>query len=149
MSDNVITPAFGRKPDEPDSEPRIWTCVCGCQDFELYEDNSTRCSLCGTVGLGHLFEIAQSDGEPPSAIRTSVNHGSIDLAKKSVLRDADDGDTMILMIARRDGVVRLWTKSDELTTDEQKRWIRSRFDAAASLAVGEPREFKDMEGHPA
>ena len=135
MTDNVVI--FGKKPEKP-AEPRIWVCLCGCKDFKLYENETIKCSLCGKIGEGHWTKnLVDSDEPEPAYQRTAVDHGSIDFAKKSVMRDANDDDTMVLMVARRNGTIRLWTRTDELETDEQKAWLRTCFGGAAALALGE------------
>lgn len=144
MTDNVVTPAFGRKPEAEPEEPRIWVCVCGCKDFMLREDETTECALCGRLGDGHWTKnLTDSDEPPPSYIRTSVDHGTIDLAKKSLLRDVDDADTLLLVVGRRDGTLRAWKKSDELESPEQREWIRSMMQGATALMLDEKFETEE------
>jgi hypothetical protein len=33
---------------EPEPVIRIWQCNCGCQEFNIYEDQSVQCSKCET-----------------------------------------------------------------------------------------------------
>lgn len=141
MSGNIIKPAFGKKPEAEPEDPRIWVCVCGCKDFMLHEDETTECALCGNIGDGHWTKnLVDSDKPKPGYIRTSVDHGTVDLAKKSILRDVDEPDTLILVVGRRDGTLRAWTKSNELETPEQKEWLRSMMQGATGLMLDEPHE---------
>lgn len=137
---NVIKPTFGKQPETAEPEElKIWVCVCGCKDFMLHENGATECGLCGKIGEGHWTEGLVDSAEPkPAYVRTTVDHGTVAFAKERVLRDANDDDTMILIIGRRDGTIRLWTKSDELVTPEQKDWLRSMMKGATGLMLDEP-----------
>ena len=126
---------------KPETENRIWTCQCGCQTFELYEDNTTVCPLCGTVGEGHWREDLKVLEHTDAPVRSTVHHGSPEFARAAVMRDAKSDDTVILVSIKKSGLTRVWSDTSHFETDEQKEWLRQTVKGAAELMLNAPSDL--------
>jgi hypothetical protein len=145
---NVVQ--FGKKPEEPeDSNPTVWTCgSCGCQNFFLYSDGSTECSLCGSIDTnqrGGWLEQLEPDPEfdEDTQPRENVAHGTEDFARAAVVK-AIDKEAVAIVVLWPTGRIKLWSVFDRSDSEERKGWLRRTLDVAASLALGERSDTNDL-----
>lgn len=116
--------------------PRIWVCDCGCSTFELWADGSSKCAACGSNHEGHGSgwlersqdrESRHSDGDTFTDVQ---GNGSEEFARRRVARMAADDDAALVVLARNDGSVSVWSKAE---TKAQTKWARQRLKIAAKL----------------
>lgn len=138
---NVVP--FGKTSEKPeDSDPTVWTCGgCGCQNFFLYSDGSTECSLCGSIDAsqrGGWLEQLEPDPEfdEDTQPRENTSHGTEDFARAAVMK-AVDKDAVAVVVLWPTGRVKLWSVFDRKDSEERKSWLRRTLDVAASPALGD------------
>lgn len=135
---NVVQ--FGAKPPE-DDEPKVWTCAhCGCQNFFLYSNGDTECSLCHHIGsdaTGGWLENLNQDPEFNEDIvpRLNTPHGTADFAKAAVMKGVD-ADTVAIAVIWPSGRIRFWSIFDETDSPERQAWLRQALQTSADLAFG-------------
>lgn len=138
--DNIIHPSF-QKPEPV--EPRIWVCHCGCKHFELFDDGSTKCGICGVVEPHNGRWQDYEDSAPDTGYTRGIVHvGSADLAKARVLKNGTMPGAVLAVVVFEDGKISAWNGTEALAfTDEQaavrKAWIRRQLEHAASLLNGD------------
>ena len=141
---NVVQ--FGKTPEEPNDE--VWTCAhCGSQNFFLYSDGTTECSLCSFIGDdagGWLDNLSTAkDFDEDITPRQNVNHGVEDFAKQAIVRSLD-GEEVAIAVLWPTGRLKLWSIFSNDDTPERKDWLRKMFSAAAGLALGEREDTSDL-----
>ena len=103
--------------------PRIWVCGCGCSSFELNDDLTAQCALCGAkpnTEVGGWFAADRGSewtGDEP--VREVAGNGDANFSKGILANRLKDGDAVLAVVVREDGTIHTWTC---IETDEQRRW---------------------------
>lgn len=125
----------------PKEDPKVWTCAgCGCQNFFLYSDGTTECSLCHHVGddaTGGWLENLRKDPDFDEDIvpRLNTPHGTADFAKAAVMKSVD-ADSVAIAVLWPNGKIRLWSIFDQTDTPERQAWFRRALQTCADLVFG-------------
>jgi hypothetical protein len=108
-------------------EPMIWVCECGCSSFELLNDGTMQCALCGCMPADGAWDPVDSDevwtGE--SRIREVSGNGDPDFAKKVTAKRIMDPDTVLSVVIKANGALSAWSS---LETSEKVEWGISRLE---------------------
>jgi len=135
-----------------DEEPQVWTCGnCGSQDFMLYSDGSTECSMCESRDdsvRGGWVERLEPDPEFDEDItpRQLVHHSTPSFARNAVMRGVDD-DACAVVVIWPTGRVKAWSIFDQHDSDERKAWYYAQLRVAGSLAFGVKDDAGVLPGH--
>lgn len=146
--DNIVQ----LRPTEP-TEPRIWTCHCGCRTFELYEDGHTECALCGQTTIDEndgwaKIKKAATDATVDTPVRNVDQFDTADFAKASILKSIDN-DTVAIVVIWPTGYIRGWSVFSNYDTPERKDWVKHTLSSAATLLIGgEPIGTDDLPEKP-
>lgn len=113
-------------------EPRIWVCGCGCCSFELLEDGTSQCSLCGDQTERGSWYVEKPDAAETaeSPIRDVNGNGSVSFAKHRLRSLATQDDARMMVIALDGGSVSVWA---DYVTDDQRAWMLERLEIAADI----------------
>jgi hypothetical protein len=142
---NVVQ--FGKTPEEPNDE--VWTCAhCGSQNFFLYRDGRTECSLCHGMGDdaegGWLENLNEADDfDKDIAPRQNVDHGTVDFARAAVVKSIDE-HTVAVAVLWPTGRIKMRSVFSEADAPERKSWLKTTLAAAAGLALGERADTGDL-----
>lgn len=126
------------KKPEPEEEPGIWVCICGCSTFHLNENNLLRCSACDNTlhpeaeGGWERPETDQKwEGEPSFA--DVYGNGSVEFAQRRMQQRVADPNTCLIVVATQEGSVSAWSRAE---TKEQLEWVQEKLDDAFDLIEG-------------
>ena len=144
MADIVPFPAAGEVTPEVTPSPQIWVCNCGCSSFQLFNDDTVPCALCGAQSPhGGWTPAADSptwEGPAPTT-EISTNDNSVDFARKRVLNRANEDGTLAIVVLQEDGTISTWSR---VKGEEQLAWLEERLERAADMI--RPVALRDYEG---
>ena len=99
--------------------PLIWVCECGCTTFQIFSDGNVTCAGCGAPhadeGSGWLDlppENQHSGLDPDKTYRDVMGNGSVDFARQRLIRMAQSLENALIMVARYDGSISLWSDAE-------------------------------------
>ena len=142
MTDTVI-PFRAKAAQEPEPEgPAYMMCGCGCITHFAREDGAIECASCGDettdtdpVWLDRMKGAPRKQESPETPLMSVLDLGSPDLAFRRLVASLNASETIALVVLTRAGSVRTWDV--EITTPEQKAWLKEKLEIAFNVIAGE------------
>ena len=130
MTDIVKFPAKAKV-----QEPLIWVCQCGCSTFELRNDGTGRCALCGDVIRddaegGWLTPETDKEWEGDDPVRDVSGNGDPDFARRVTAKRVLEDDVVLVVILKESGAISTWTI---IETQEQREWADRQLDRVSDI----------------
>lgn len=125
------------------AERLVWVCgECGCSTFYLYNDTTSECAGCGRVSDGGewvtpLQDKKQSPEKNNGGCVDVISIGSVDFARRRVLKKIADNPEEIALVARwtEDGDMTSWSAAE---TPEQRDWAARKLRELAASFEARP-----------
>ena len=137
MSEIVdFKPKAATEVPEPPTERKIWVCSCGCSTFTLLSDGSVECAMCEEPSHddqgGWTMPGTATEWSGDAPVRDIAGNGSIEFAKRLILKRAEAEDAALVVVADRDGAIHTWS---ECETEEQFAWAGRKLDDIKALVL--------------
>lgn len=119
-------------------EPMLWVCDCGCSTFELLSDGTARCAGCNASHDGMDGGWLEKAGDKRTKyaegdiVADVQGNGSVEFARRRLAKIAADDDVSLLIVAKRDGAVSVWSEAE---TEAQLKWVKKRIKIGKNLIL--------------
>jgi hypothetical protein len=130
MDDSVVP--FPRPAPDTAQPQVIWVCSCGCSTFLLEQTGQAYCAACSSTAGSGGWTPPPTDRmwDGPEPVYDVQGNGSIDFAKRRMLKHAESPDAAAIIIVREDGTINTWANLD---TAEQVAWLGRRLEQVMTL----------------